>query len=276
MLVGNLGNFGLSWHGRFSLAQPPRAGQWGGYARAFRALTKGRRYGMAATLATDVLMLDAPGPWRDWIYRLMGRDPESVAQHSALNPAAIAELGLPEEWEREGFDPWLGPRHRHPIRHRAFRLFDDNQFARDFTATSGELFGFEMRDPHADRRLLEFALSVPEQMYREDGVRRSFARRVLADRLPTEIIDERRSGANFTTWFRSMDARHRDFAGDIERIEASPLASRLLDVPRLKRLMAEWPSDEQAAETRWMDYLATFSRGVHIGRFICWVEGGNR
>jgi asparagine synthase (glutamine-hydrolysing) len=113
-------------------------------------------------------------------------------------------------------------------------------------------------------------------MYREDGVPRSFARRVLADRLPTEIVDERRSGANFVTWFRSVNAQRRQIAGDIDRIEASPLASRLLDVPRLKRLMAEWPSDEQAAEARWMDYQAALCRGIHVGRFICWVEGGNR
>jgi asparagine synthase (glutamine-hydrolysing) len=276
MLTGNLGNFGLSWHGRFSLAQPPGAGQWGQYVRAFRALARQRRHGMAAILAMDVLMIDAPRPGRDWIYRLMGRDPHSVAQHSALNPTAVAELGLLDEWKREGFDPWFGPRHRQPVGHRAFRLFDNNQFARDFNAMSGELLGFEIRDPHADRRLLEFALSVPEQMYREHGVPRSFARRVLADRLPSEIVDERRSGPNFTSWFQSMNDRRRDIAGDIERIEASPLASRLLDVPRLKRLMLEWPSDEHAAEARWKDYHLALGRGVHVGRFICSVEGGNR
>jgi asparagine synthase (glutamine-hydrolysing) len=73
-----------------------------------------------------------------------------------------------------------------------------------------------------------------------------------------------------------MNDRRRDIAGDIERIEASPLASRLLDVPRLKRLMLEWPSDEHAAEARWKDYHLALGRGVHVGRFICSVEGGNR
>ena len=113
---------------------------------------------------------------------------------------------------------------------------------------AGEIVGCEARDPHADRRLLEFALAVPEPMYRRNGVPRSFARRVLADRLPREIIDERRRGADNPTWFRSLNARRTNIARDIERLEASPLARRLLDLPRLKRLMAQWPKDEQAAE----------------------------
>ena len=138
---------------------------------------------------------------------------------------------------------------------------------------SGEVGGRELRDPHADRRLLEFALAVPEPLYRRDGVPRSFARRVLADRLPREIIGERRRGANNTAWFRSLDAARA--ARDIEHLEASPLVRRLIDLPRLKRLVAQWPKDEQAAELRRAEFRLVLGRGVHIGRFVRWVEGGN-
>ena len=132
-----------------------------------------------------------------------------------------------------------------------------------------------MRDPHADRRLLEFALAVPEPMYRRNGVPRSFARQVLADRLPREIIDERRRGMNRPTWFRTLEARRANIAHDIERLEASPLARRLLDLPRLRRLMAEWPKDEQAAQECRLEYRLVLARGIHVGRFVRWVEGGN-
>jgi asparagine synthase (glutamine-hydrolysing) len=154
-------------------------------------------------------------------------------------------------------------------------VFDHNQYASDIRAMADEIVGCEARDPHADRRLLEFALAVPEPMYRRNGVPRSFARRVLADRLPREIIDERRRGANNPIWFRSLNARRASIARDIERLEASPLARRLLDVPRLKRLMAQWPKDEQAAESRFGEYQLALMRGVHVGRFVRWIEGGN-
>jgi asparagine synthase (glutamine-hydrolysing) len=85
-------------------------------------------------------------------------------------------------------------------------------------------------------------------MYRRNGVSRSFARAVLADRLPREILDERRKGDQAATWFRRLDVRRHDIAADVERLEASPLASRLLDVPRLKRILENWPKDENAAQ----------------------------
>ena len=58
-------------------------------------------------------------------------------------------------------------------------------------------------------------------------------------------------------------------------MEASPLARRVLDLPRLKRLLDEWPKDEHAADRRAAEYRAVLARGVHVGNFIRWVEGGN-
>ena len=128
-------------------------------------------------------------------------------------------------------------------------------------AMSGEINNLELRDPHADRRLLEFLLSVPEPMYRRNGVPRSFARAVLADRLPREIVTERRIGVQGVTWFRDLSAGRNDIAGDIERLEASPLASRLLDLPRLKQLMRDWPPTRKrpriaCANTDWLSGAA--------------------
>jgi asparagine synthase (glutamine-hydrolysing) len=154
-------------------------------------------------------------------------------------------------------------------------MFDFHQNARDKGEPPDGAIGIDARDPHADRRLLEFTLQVPEWLFRRDGIPRSFARRVLSDRLPREILDERRRGANGTNWFAFLDARRHDIASDIERLEASPLASRLIDLPRLKGLMAQWPKDAQEAENRVWEYRQALARGVHVGRFIRWVEGGN-
>ena len=205
----------------------------------------------------------------------MAAIPDSVSDHSALNPSFIAETGLARQWQAQGFDPWFGPRDWNAKRLRAYRLFDHNQYGRDVRGLAEEIFGFEVRDPHADRRLLEFALTVPEPMYRRDGIHRSFARRVLADRLPPEILSELRRGASMPTWFRVLDARRGDIAADIERLETSPLASRLLDLPRLKQLMTQWPKSDNEAEKRMQAYRLALGRGVHVGRFIRWVEGGN-
>jgi asparagine synthase (glutamine-hydrolysing) len=275
VLNGNYGNFGLSWAGSFSLVALLGSAQWRAFAHELRAVARQSDRGLARTFAAEVFMPTAPSWMRRLIYRLRGRDPDSVANHSMLNPDFIAESGLARRWREQGFDPWFGPPDRNVARWRAARVFDLNQYASDMRAMAGEIVGHEVRDPHADRRLLEFALAVPEPMFRRDGVPRSFARRVLADRLPREIIDERRHGANIPTWFRSLEARRADIAREIDRLEASPLARRLLDLPRLKRLMAQWPKDEQAAEYRFGEYRLALTGGLHAGRFIRWVEGGN-
>lgn len=275
LLIGNYGNFGLTWWGTLSLLELFRARQWRSFGHEWRAIAKENHQSLIRALAANLVVPSASQGMRHLIYRLRGRDPDSVAGHSALNPSFIAETGLARRWRKEGFDPWFGLRHSDPRRLRAYRLFDHNQFARDVRGAAEEAYGYEIRDPHGDRRLLEFALSVPEPMYQRDGIQRSFARRVLADRLPPAILQERRRGANTPTWFRSLDARRNDIAADIERLEASQLARRLLDLPRLKRLMDQWPKDANEAEKRGGEYRLALARGVHVGRFIRWVEGRN-
>ncbi len=275
LLIGNYGNFGLTWWGPLAVLELFRARQWTACLRELRAIARENDQSLFRALAANLVVPATSPQMRRLIYRLRGRNPDSVAQHSALNPAFVAETGLARQWRKEGFDPWFGPRDSNPRRWRAYRLFDHQQYARDVRGAAEEVYGYEIRDPHGDRRLLEFVLSVPEPMYRRDGVQRAFARRVLADRLPPAIFKERRKGAHAPTWFRSLDARRKDIAEDIERLQASAVASHLLDLPRLKRLIDQWPKDANEAERRGGEFRLALARGVHVGHFIRWVEGGN-
>lgn len=275
LLVGNRGNFGLTWRGSYSLRALLRGGQWTAFAHELSALVRQDNNGVARTLMGQVIHPILPRGVRRAIHRLRGRDPDDVARFSALNPAYIADRDLPEKWRTQGFDPWFALSEPDPARYRAHLLFDENQMARDMRGMSGEASGFEYRDPHSDRRLLEFALTVPEPMYRRDGVPRSFARAVFADRLPAEILNERRRGAQTVTWFRNLDARRQTIAAELEMLEGSPTARSLIDLPRLKQLMREWPADEHAAERRMEEYRLMLNRALHAGQFIRWVEGGN-
>lgn len=274
LLIGNRGNYGLTWPGILSLLELLRAGQWATFARDLRASARESKRSLPRTFASDIILRAAPAGLQRLISRLRGHD-QSVAAYSALSPSFIADAGLTRQWREEGFSPRLGPYDSNPRRWRAYRLFDFNQYSRDMGGLAQEISGHEIRDPHADRRLLEFALAVPEPMYHRRGVQRWFARQVFADRLPRTILDEPRRGAQNVTWFRSLNAVRPQLASEIERLETSPLANRLLDLPRLKRLMADWPESDNAAEKRGSEYQLALTRGVHVGRFIRWVEGGN-
>jgi asparagine synthase (glutamine-hydrolysing) len=275
MVVGNYGNFGLSWSGSYSLRALLGAGQWKSFAREFAAVARHDGRGLARTFAGEIVMPVLPGQLRRLIHRLQGHDPDDVTRYCALNQGYVAAGHLQSLWREQAFDPWFATHDLNAARRRAYLMFGHNQCGRDFHATSEEMFGFDTRDPLADRRLLEFLLAVPEPLYRRNGVPRSFARAVLADRLPPEILQERRRGANGVTWFRRLDARRNDMAADLARMEASPLTRRLIDLPRLHTLMKKWPQDEHAAEPRRKEFKLMLSRAIHVGRFIQWVEGGN-
>jgi asparagine synthase (glutamine-hydrolysing) len=276
LLDGNHGNLGLSWDGQDASFDLFRTGQWIDLIRQVRAIARHDGRKITRTFYSEVVDRALPHRLRRLVYRLRGRDPDSVARFSALNPSFIAEHDFAAKFRAENFDPWFGPADpRRGAALRSYYIFDRNQFGRESLGMQFEAAGIAQRSPLGDRRLLEFVLSVPEPMFRRNGVPRSFARRVLADRLPREIVDERRRGVAETAWFRPLDAQRETIGRDLERIEASPLASRILDIPRLKRLMDEWPKDEQSAQLRSRDYQRVFARGIHVGRFIRWVEGGN-
>lgn len=275
LATGIHGNVGLTWPGLDFLWTLLSTGEWRRFARELKVVAAEYDQSLSHIFLSRIVLANMPASVHRAIHRLRGRDPYNVAGFSPLNPAFIAECDLPRHWREVGFDPWFRRSRSTLRRHRAAQVFDHNLPGRDLISLLDEQYGFQLRDPHADRRLLEFALSVPETVYRRDGVSRWFARQVFADRLPREILDERRRGAQGGAWFQRLDVRRQEIAAEVERLEASPLASRMLDVPRLKQLVDDWPKDDDEALKRHVDYKSVFYRGVHFGRFIRWVEGGN-
>ena len=144
LLIGNYGNFGLTWRGNFALLALLRNGAYGEFARELRAGARHSGRSVARTFVGEVLVPGAPAPLRRFLHRLRGRDPDSVARYSALNPDFIAEHRLDRQWQSQGFDPWFGGNGWNPKRHRAARMFDQNQVVRDLAGMAEEINGFEI------------------------------------------------------------------------------------------------------------------------------------
>jgi asparagine synthase (glutamine-hydrolysing) len=89
------------------------------------------------------------------------------------------------------------------------------------------------------------------------------------------IIGERRRGVQSPNWFATLTERRAAIAAEARLLEASPLARRLIDLPRLDALLADWPPDATAAQARFDDYRLALERAVHTGQFIRWAEGAN-
>lgn len=137
------------------------------------------------------------------------------------------------------------------------------------------LTGLDHTCPMADRRILEFCLSLPERMFCRGGRQRWLARTAFRDILPPEVRDNVKKGAQNPEWFHRLtlqrEAMHRQF----ESIQTSALANRALDIPRLKALLDRWPASAEEADAAGPAYRSTLVRGLHVGAFLRWLDTSN-
>jgi asparagine synthase (glutamine-hydrolysing) len=273
-LVGMTGNLGLSWNGTDLLARLMREMKWISAWREAGLTARRSGAARARVLAREVLLPAMPRALRRALRRRNTTSPFSLYGNCPLRAERVAELGLDSIWRDEDFDPLFAWPRAGPEQ-RATWLFDNPQAAQDRLAARPGARDVEVRDPLADRDLLEFTLNVPATLFRRDGVPRWFARAVLADRVPSEILEETRRGSQQGPKFEALSARRAEIAAEVERMAHSPLASRLFDVPRLKYLVANWPKDAAEAERRRGAYMLSLEQAVHVFQFMRWATQGN-
>lgn len=194
-----------------------------------------------------------------------GRHARPMTGFAALTPAAIASLG------GDGINgtarPW-----RDGVARRV-ALLRANDFGEYHKGLLGG-WGLEYRDPTADRRVVEYCLRIPEEQFILGGERRSLARRAFAARLPAALLDERRGGFQGADWYLGL-APTRDEAGEEAARIASSGAASFLDMPRLEKLIADWPSNGAAWEAQASDYRRALLRGLSAGHFARRARGSN-
>lgn len=268
MLAGGGGNLTLSWEGIPGLRDAARAGHLRRLWREIQALAH-EPGGSAARLAWSQALRPLL-PWASprWFDRLRDRPARPWLEASAIHPAFAAAHGVERPWaqRRRGYDHGGEQQSRQLI-------LATHQIRSQLSGALRSVHGFEIRDPLCDIRLLEFCFAVPNDQYLRNGITRWLARRVLADQAPPEVVNNPFRGAQAPDFLHRLIPRREEFLATIESLERSPLATQCLNLPRLKALAHTMPSDV-GAEHLW-PYLAVLDRGLHAGRFIRWVEGGN-
>jgi asparagine synthase (glutamine-hydrolysing) len=128
--------------------------------------------------------------------------------------------------------------------------------------------GIELRDPAADLRVVEFCLSVPVEQYLHRGVPRSLLRRAMADRLPPMILEERRKGLQAADWWEGLTAARNEIAAELQRLAACEAVAGVLDIERLQRAVADWPTDGWERRSQIDLYRSALLRGLSAGHFV--------
>lgn len=269
MLVGTAGNCTLSWKSQALLADLAASGRFLALAGQLRGL-KRYGYGVGSQLRWNLLNHVVPARLRAMMRQLRGtadfwrrRAAASDELAGSVDAAAITDNVL--------IDTDRGDRDR-----RLRLVYLEKHWSNSqWMAGHPHVSGCDLRDPLGDRRLVEFCLALPDDIWQQGGQPRSFARTVLQDRLPPEVVNNQKRGYQNGDWFHRLTLLRPAFMAELERLEASPAARRMIDLPRIRAIAENWPADADAAMARDADMLDLFGRGIHYGRFIRWVEGSN-
>jgi asparagine synthase (glutamine-hydrolysing) len=269
LLTGLSGNATFSFHGLPLLHDLVRRGRLlGAAAETLRLKRRGTRVGTAAAAALGPWV--PPLLWRA-IARLRGASRGLGA--SALGAARAEALGVFERGAARGHDfDSLPNEDPLALRLRMIRRVDMGNYVK---GTLGG-WGIDERDPSADRRMIEFCLSVPLDVYLQDGRPRALARGAFADRLPPELLAEPRRGLQAADWHEGLVAARARVEEEVDAIGDCPEAVEAIDVDMLRALMRDWPEggwNEPSVSRR---YRSALLRGISAGRFIRQAVGANR
>ncbi|QEE30188.1 hypothetical protein FTW19_20735 [Terriglobus albidus] len=127
--------------------------------------------------------------------------------------------------------------------------------------------------PAMDRDLIEFCLSIPEEIYCQDGDRRSLIRTTMKGRLPDMVRNERRRGLQAADFLPLLTAELPAIRTELAQMEQVDLVRRAIDLPRLHRLVEHWPSAYHPSI--FADYAFALPRALSMGRFLRRMEEGS-
>jgi asparagine synthase (glutamine-hydrolysing) len=270
LLSGNRGNMSFSYDGMPLLTQLLSSGRLGRLARESLALVRnGTRIG---TVAAQTLGPFVPVPlWRA-IARMRGKG-RKLTDYTAIDPEAALTLRLAERAAERGLDFSYRPR-RDPLETRlwSLRRVDTGNYNKGHLAG----WGVDARDPTADRRLIEFCLTVPPDQYLRHGIRRALARAAFADRLPARIVNESRKGYQAADWHEGLAAARDELGGELGRIAACDEAGATVNHAMMRGLAEAMPSGGWHKPATTEKYRLGLLRGVSAGHFIRKAAGSNQ
>ena len=279
VLSGDQGNLTVSWGGNGLLAELLRRGRPGRALREARAMARagGHRSTARALLGYGVRPL-LPRGLNIAIGATLGADRPDPAlgaygSYSLINPAFVEELDLVRRDER-----WAVRRFRVPepdVRRARLRtLVTTASINAALFAGYRDLFGIDIRAPLADRRLVEFCLGLPETQFARNGQDRWLIRRAMDGRLPGPTVHGRERGLQAANWFSDMTRERQDLLAAVRRFEADALTRRILDLPRLRRLLEHWPEYAPTARRDVELYRGMAGAALMTGAFLLWAQGG--
>lgn len=228
-------------------------------------LMKGRFWSVAKEL---VALRRTRDTWRQALGPLLVRLlPRQLVLWRGGNP----EIGL--RYYRLGINPAFADDYRvhQLLRLRVLRMDTPSRWLdriltpRHLPAADWAAYGYESRDPTADRRLVEFCLSIPRTQFLQGGETRRLIKHAMRGRLPSATLEARSRGQQVADWHALISPHLGVLTRRIDEFEGT-LAAAVLDLSALRRLVTDWPA--QPLYEHWAPYQFRLMPALSMGDFL--------
>lgn len=275
LLDGAIGNATISLSGRARFAALLRRGNLGELRRQLRAASRPGE--VAHGLFSRAILPLLPAPIQRAVRERRGAVPRDRRRWSAIHPGFAEAMAVDRRRFAASSDAGFlePPSSRALVRQMLFSgAIEEGQAVHHAIET---LTGVQHRSPLASRRLLDFCLGLPDEQLLHDGIDRRLARRVMAGRLPAEILDAPR-GRQAADWHLRMTRELANYRRELVAMGEDPEVSGRIDVARLLRLIDDWPARPPLSLADHPEFLIAYvglGRAIGTGRFIRWANGSN-
>jgi asparagine synthase (glutamine-hydrolysing) len=272
VLLGGLhGNYTISWdgwsqtvshllRGRFLLAHR----QWQHYYRS----TPFSRSVAFKKLFVDPLV---PLPVGNWIDRR--RRPNHAAawqDHSPIRVDFANAMAVDRRARKFGHDFLYRVR-----RNERAQGLGQVDYLGDWHTAEKAVTGVEVRDPTADIDVVSYCFGIPPEQFLAEGVDRSLVRRAMWGLLPEAVLTNRSRGLQAADWYEKLTANRSALSQQVAALSRSPLARKMIDLPRLESAIRTWPERGWERVDVFREYNLALTRGIAGARFLQWFESAN-
>ena len=273
LLNGEQGNLTISWNGSGLLPGLIRSGRVARALKESAALARAGGAGSAArTFIGHGVVPLLPGGLRAAIaHHRHGRSERPWEDISLIHPAFADRYQIAERFR----DRQARLAASHGSASRALRLLIlgvTGSLASEIQAGYRVMFGIDTGVPLSDRRLVEFALRVPEEQFSRRGETRLLIKRMMAGRLPDEILHGTGRGVQAAAWFEDLAAERVQLLAELERLKHDELVRTVLDLDRLRGLLEQWPTHAPTTPQEATIYRNAVPSALMTGRFLLWAQ----
>lgn len=277
MLNGTVGNHTISYDGRGLLSDLARSGRLIDLFRQARKISFERNESLVNVVRSSLGRHLLPWRWRNMVRNRPGDQLWSAFSVLASRGVSDGDMGayttsaiiarMRDRNNNKLFSQSLSERER-----RIARTCERNP-----GFGTGQMQGkFESRAPAADRRIIEFCLSLPSEAFNYDGIDRRLIRVGMADRLPTSVCTDQRRGLQNIDWIPRAQRLLPTYSRVLASVPKQAPIFRLVDHVRLAAAVNRFdPRDFAKSRNAWMTELQGVQATIGHLRFINWFEGRN-